>query len=286
LQEKLKCVQKNLTELSSVAIAFSGGVDSTFLLAVAKRSRLKNLLAVTVWSAFVSQREREAASKIANSIGVKQVCIDVDIFADKDVVRNTANRCYYCKRQLFSRISQTAESLGFQTLLHGVNLDDLSDYRPGLKAAEELGFISPLADAGLSKKEIRLLSRQLGLETWDKPSQSCLATRIPYNEVITADALARIEAAEVFLSGAGFSQVRVRCHGKMARIETEPDMVPVAVKEEIRKKISSAFKKIGFDHTSIDIDGYKSGKMNHEIFAGRTGVRKKDAVTGFDFLNP
>ncbi len=283
MQEKLKRVQKRITELSSVAIAFSGGADSSFLLAVAKRSHLNNLLAITVSSAFVSQSEREAAIKIANLIGVKLVSIDVDIFANENTVRNTPNRCYYCKHQLFSRIRQTAESLGFQTLLHGVNLDDLSDYRPGLKAAEELGFISPLADAGLSKKEIRLLSRQLGLETWDKPSQSCLATRIPYYEVITADALARIEAAEVFLSGLGFSPVRVRCHGKMARIETEPGMVPVAVEKEIRKKISSAFKKIGFEHTSIDIDGFRSGKMNHEIFAGRTGVRKAGAVTDLDF---
>lgn len=271
MQEKLNRVQKRITGLSSVAIAFSGGVDSSFLLAVARRSRLKKLLVITVSSAFVSQSERDAAIKIANLIGEKLVCVDVDIFANKDVVRNSPNRCYYCKRQLFSKISQTAEKLGFHTVLHGVNRDDLSDYRPGLKAAEELGFLSPLADAGLSKKEIRLLSRQLGLENWDKPSQSCLATRIPYNEVITVEALARIEAAEAFLSGLGFSQVRVRCHGKMARIETEPDMVAVVMKEEIRKKISSAFKKIGFDHTGIDIDGYKSGKMNHEISAGRAG---------------
>lgn len=268
LQKKLKDVEKKMSGFSSLAIAFSGGVDSTFLLAVAKRTHPENVLAITVSSAFVPEKENEAAKKIADSFGVKHVCIEVDVFKNSDILDNPVDRCYHCKYQIFSQIRQAAENLGFKILLHGVNLDDLKDYRPGLKAAEELGFLSPLADAELTKTEIRLLSKQLKLSTWNKPSQSCLATRIPYNEKITAQALSRIEKAETFLQELGFEQVRVRCHGNLARIETEPELVERVLEKKMRKKISSAFAKIGFDHTSIDIDGYKTGKMNHEIRSG------------------
>ena len=268
LQKKLKDVEKRLSAFSSLAIAFSGGVDSTFLLAVAKRTHPENVLAITVSSAFVPEKETEAAKEIATSFGVEHICINVDIFKNSDVVSNPADRCYHCKYQIFSQIRQAAESLGFNTLLHGVNLDDLNDYRPGLKAAEELGFLSPLADAKLTKTEIRRLSRQLKLSTWNKPSQSCLATRIPYNEKITDQALTRIEKAETFLKTLGFEQVRVRCHGRLARIEMEPALMDMMLKKEMRKKISAAFSDIGFAHTSIDIDGYQTGKMNYEILSG------------------
>jgi len=269
LLKNLKDIEKQLTKLSSFAVAFSGGVDSSFLLAVAKKVNTEKLLAITVSSQFVPKREIESAKRIASSIGVEHICLNVDILENEDVARNTTQRCYYCKKQLFSLIRQTAENLGISTLLHAVNLDDLKDFRPGLKASKELGFLSPLADAEFTKSDIRRLSKELDLETWDKPSQSCLATRIPYNIKIKYEPLVMVDKAEVFLQNLGFAQVRVRCHGKSARIEVAPELVETIFNKEIRQKISIAFIKIGFEHTSIDIDGYKTGKMNSQIFTGK-----------------
>ncbi len=257
LLKKLENIERKLSKLSSFAVAFSGGADSSFLLAVAKKVNPQKLLAITVSSQFVPKREIEFAKKISRSIGVEHICLDVDILGNQDVVKNTMERCYHCKKQIFEQIRQTAESLGITTLLHGVNFDDLSDFRPGLKASKELGFFSPLAETKCTKTDIRLLSKQLGLETWDKPSQSCLATRIPYNEMIKFETLIMVDNAESLLQDLGFSQVRVRCHGKTARIEVEPDLVNLILKKEFRQEISIAFANFGFEHTSIDIDGYK-----------------------------
>lgn len=258
-------------ELSAFAVAFSGGVDSSFLLAMAKKVNPKKLLAFTVSSQFVPEREIEAAKKIAVATGVEHILLDVDILENEEVIRNTRERCYHCKKQIFSLIKKTAAGMGINTLLHGINLDDLNDFRPGLMAAAELGFLSPLADAKFTKADIRQVSRQLGLDTWNKPSQSCLATRIPYKERIRAENLMMADTAEAFLQDLGFAQVRVRCQGKTARIEVDPDLVETILNNEIRQKISTVFARIGFQHTSIDIDGYKTGKMNHEVLAGQTG---------------
>lgn len=271
MQKKLECIESRLRKFSSFAVAFSGGADSSFLLAVAKRVHPEKLFAITVSSQFVPEREIAFAKAMAHSLGVEQICLDVDILEDEDVVENTRDRCYYCKKQIFSLIKKAANNLGVESLLHGINLDDLKDFRPGLRAAKELGFHSPLADAKLTKADIRLLSKQLGLETWDKPSQSCLATRIPYHVKITGKSLARVDRAEAFLQGLGFVQVRVRCYGGTARIEVEPHQIDMFLNKDIRQKISIAFAKIGFDHTSVDIDGYKTGKMNHEILPGQAG---------------
>lgn len=262
MDKKLKNIKERLVKEQSIAVAFSGGVDSTFLLAVANKVNPKKLIAITVSSQVVPAREIESAKRIAASMGVWHICLDVDILANENVAGNTTQRCYYCKKQVFSLIRKQAEQLGVKTLMHAVNLDDLKDFRPGLKAAEELGFLSPLADAGLTKKDIRLLSKQMGLETWDKPSQSCLATRIPHFDALTANTLLMVDKAEFLLQGLGFGQVRVRCHGKTARIEVDPDRIDTILKKEFRQKISTAFAKIGFEHASIDIDGYKTGKMN------------------------
>ncbi len=269
MQDKLKELEDRLGKMSSVALAFSGGVDSTFLLAVLKRTiGEKGLLAISVASQFVPQKETVAAKDIAARLGVEFLCLEANILENKDIVQNTSQRCYFCKQQIFTWIKKEAESRGINTFLHGVNTNDLKDFRPGLKAAQELGFLSPLADAGLAKSDIRELSRQMGLETWDKPSQSCLATRIPYHDIITAQKLDRIDKAETVLHDLGFDQVRVRCHGKMARIEVEQQLIDQVFDVHIRQKVSHAFKEIGFDYTSIDIDGYKTGKMNHEILTG------------------
>ena len=258
MPKKLKDLEKRLKEQVSFAVAFSGGVDSTFLLAVAKKINPQQLLAVTVSSQFVPKREIEFAKKIARSIGVKHICLEVDILNNKDVVCNTLERCYHCKKQMFLLIKQTAENLGIHSLLHAINLDDLKEYRPGLKAAEELGFISPLVDAKYTKADIRLLSRQLELETWNKPSQSCLATRIPYDIMIKAGDLIMVDRAESFIQDLGFVQVRVRCHGKIARIEVEPMLIDTLLNSDVRQKISTEFQKIGFEYVSVDVNGYKA----------------------------
>jgi len=263
--KKFEDLEKSLRKLSAYAVAFSGGVDSSFLLAVARKINPKNLLAITVSSQFVPKRETEFAKKMAHLIGVKHICLKVDILENEEVVQNTLERCYYCKKQMFSLIKKAAENLRIKTLLHAVNLDDLKDFRPGLKAADELGFLAPLVDAKCTKNDIRQLSRQLELETWNKPSQSCLATRIPYDEKIIAQNLIKVDKAEIFLQDLGFDQVRVRCHGKTARIEVDPKLIDKVLNHHIRQKISKKFQEIGFDHAGVDIDGYKTGKMNTKL---------------------
>ncbi|MBU1193947.1 MAG: ATP-dependent sacrificial sulfur transferase LarE [Proteobacteria bacterium] len=265
LKELLKTLEQLLEQLPSAAIAFSGGVDSTFLVAVTKNIIKGPLLAVNAASRFVPLTETDQAKAVAARLGVEYVEFQAGMFSNKEVIQNTPQRCYFCKKQIFSSIKQIAREKGIHHLLHGVNLDDLGDFRPGLKAAQELGFLSPLADAGLAKSQIRELSRQMGLATWNKPSQSCLATRIPYHDIITVQKLAMIDTAEQVLHDLGFEQVRVRCMGKSAQVEVEPQFVSRITAPEIRQKVSVALKKIGFDRISIDMDGYKTGKMNHEI---------------------
>ena len=264
--QRLHELEIRLQGLASLAVAFSGGVDSSFLLAVAEKIKPKKLLAVTVASEFVPSREIEAAKKTASLLKVDHICLSADILGNEEVVQNTEERCYHCKKQIFSLIRSAADDLGIKTLLHGVNLDDLKDFRPGLKAADELGFLSPLAEIGFTKKMIRENARLLGLETWNKPSQSCLATRIPYQVRIQKPDLIRVDRAEAFLRKLGFAQVRVRCHGKTAVLEVEPDLVKMALKEHIRRKIDQTLEGFGFETIIIDKDGYKTGKMNREIF--------------------
>ncbi len=264
--KKIQKLENRLQELGPFAVAFSGGVDSSFLLAVAKKIKPEKLIAFTVSSAFVPIREIECAKKMALSLKVDHICLALDILRNEHVVQNTKDRCYHCKKQVFSLIRDAAEKHGITSLLHAVNRDDLKDFRPGLKAADELGFLSPLAEAGFTKKEIRESSRQLLLETWDKPSQSCLATRIPYHVKINQADLTRVDQAEAFLQSLGFAQVRVRCRGKNATIEVEPDLVKVILEKGMGRDIVKALEGFGFETVIIDREGYKTGKMNHEIF--------------------
>ncbi len=266
MMKKRKALEDRLQKLKSFVVAFSGGVDSSFLLAVAKKIKPERLIAITASSEFVPKREIEFAKKIAVLLKVDHICLTADILGNEEVVLNTKERCYHCKKQAFSLIRDTAGNLGINSLVHGVNLDDLKDFRPGLKAAEELGFLSPLADTGFTKKEIRESSRRLGLETWNKPSQSCLATRIPFHVRIEASDLTRVDKAEAFLQGIGFAQVRVRCHGKTAVIEVEPEQVEIILREDIYRVATKALKDEGFEEIIVDAEGYKTGKMNHEIF--------------------
>ena len=265
MEKTIKDIQARLGNYTSAAVAFSGGVDSSFLLAAARGAGLEKLIAVMVVSPFVPDRETESARKVAGTLGVDLIVVEEDVLGNPDVVNNSSQRCFYCKKQIFARIKEVARKQGVEFLLHAINLDDMDDFRPGLRAAEEMGFFAPLAEAGFTKADIRRLSKEMGLETWDRPSQSCLATRIPYDTPIEREILIKIDKAESLIQDLGFEQVRVRFHGNLARIEVAPDRVHRLFEAPVRKKVSTAFKEIGFAYTSIDIDGYKTGKMNDEI---------------------
>jgi len=258
--QKIPVLKAGLRDLKTVAVAFSGGVDSAFLLAVAAASGLERLMAVTVDSAFVTREEIQRARHLAQDMGVDHKIVAADILQAPRVTENSPERCYHCKKMVFSLIKDAAAKAGIAHLIHGVNTDDLADFRPGMQAAVELGFGSPLLDAGFSKQQIRVCSRQMGLSTWDLPAQSCLATRIASGEPITAQALGKIEQAEALIKSLGFAHIRVRCHGSLARIETDEGSIKPMI--AMRQDISAALKNVGFAFVSLDMDGYRTGNMN------------------------
>ena len=250
-KQKLSELKEHLQRMPTIALAFSGGVDSSFLLAAAKSVRPQKLFAVTVVSEFVPEREVKFATKVALSLKVEHICLRVNILENKEVAMNTDQRCYHCKMDMFKLIRKTARKLNIEYLLHGVNQDDLNDFRPGLKAAKELGFLSPMVEVGLNKKEIRDLSQYLGLETWNKASQSCLATRIPFATRIEKKELMRVDQAEAFLQDLGFSWVRVRCRDKTAKLELATDLINKLEETHIRDKVSDFLKRLGFDRVIL-----------------------------------
>ena len=265
LAEKHKALKENLLALGSVAVAFSGGVDSTFLLAAAKEALGKNAIAITIRSGFVPAAEVEEATNFSRELGIYHELIDVDELAIEGVADNPPDRCYLCKKALFTRLKARAGELGVNFVVDGSNLDDVGDYRPGMRALAELDIKSPLREANLNKEEIRSLSQAMNLPTWDKPSFACLASRIPYGEKITKEKLLGVEKAEVFLMAQGFRQMRVRCHGNLARIEVPEEEFAKLADAEMRKKVDEAFKKIGFAYTAIDIKGYRTGSLNEVL---------------------
>jgi len=245
-----------LKNASGVVIAFSGGADSAFLLAAARIAGVKSVLPVTMVSDFFTAGEKERVVRLGQYLGIAPIFVPANILEDTRVTRNTDRRCYFCKLFLFSKVREVAEQHGIHTLLHGANLDDLQEFRPGMEAARELGFKAPLVEAGFSKELIRTCSKILGLETWDLPAQSCLATRIPQGDIITKEKLVKVELAEECLHGLGFGRVRVRCHGNMARIEAGPDELQRFVEPNVKQEIVRTFKRVGFYSVCLDLDGY------------------------------
>jgi len=257
-----------LKRRQSALLAFSGGVDSSFLLKALQLSGIRSL-AVTAASEIIPHQEVRSAKKFARELGIKQKVIYLHVLSEKKFVRNTPDRCFVCKEMLFQTLSDLAASEGYQVILDGSTADDAGDYRPGMKAAIRHHVRSPLTEAAFSKDEIRKYSRRLGLQTWDKPSSPCLATRIPYGSIITRKALERIDKSEAFLRSLGFREIRVREHDCVARIEAGKAEMDSMVTAANRGIIASALKSFGYTYVSLDLDGYARGSLNRVLHSNR-----------------
>ena len=263
LNEKYQNLLELLRSLGKIAVAYSGGVDSTFLLAAAKEAPAGDLIALTMKQPYFADWELEEAREFAEELGVKHHVFEVGV--DEKIRENPHNRCYHCKSITFTRFWEEVKLLGFDTLLDGTIADDTNEYRPGLRAVKEQNIRSPLREAGFTKENIRQMSKMMGLPVWDKPSNTCLITRIPYNTYVSDDDLRQIEFAELFLMKEGFSQVRVRKHDDIARIEVDPEKIEDLAQSDVINKVVPYFKSLGFSFVSIDLEGYKTGNMDKAI---------------------
>ena len=262
INKKLDNLKSRLLELESVAIAYSGGVDSNFLLKVAKDTLGDKVIAVTLHAMMHSDREIEEAINYAKEFQVNHIVVNIDNFKVEKFIENNIDRCYHCKREVFNTVKEVAKKHNIKYVLDGTNLDDLGDFRPGLKALEELSIISPLKESKLTKEDIRILSKKMNLNTYNKPAFACLATRIPYGTKITKDLLKKIEKSEEYLVSIGFKQFRVRAHNDIARIEVGKNEIHKFFNKDLLNKTDKKLKEIGFKYVTLDMAGYEMGSMN------------------------
>lgn len=265
LHEKKEKLEKILDQYDALLVAFSGGVDSTFLLYMAHAVMGENVVAVTAQSPLHPERERQFTENFTARMHIRYKVIPSGEMQLADFIANPKDRCYICKKTILGDLLKIGKELGISHVAHGANMDDLDDYRPGMKAAEELRVAAPLLEAELTKEDIRLLSKKMHLETWDKPSMACLATRIPYGTPISEKALSMIDRAEEVILGLGFYTCRVRHHGVVARIELRPEDITDLLTEKTRTIIIRKLKEIGFQHVALDLEGYVTGSMNRNI---------------------
>lgn len=262
LHDKEERLKEILRRCGSLAAAFSGGVDSTYLCAAASEVLGSSMIAVTVRAPWISEREYRESADFCRHYGIRQETVAVTADDIDGFRANPPDRCYICKKALFGRILRIAERNGMACVADGSNADDPGDYRPGMRALKELGIFSPLLEAGLTKQDIRELSRERGLPTWDKPSNACLATRFVYGETITDEKLQMVDQAEQVLLECGFRQMRVRVHGDLARIEVPSGDIRRFAEEELRRRVLNRLKEIGFPYITLDLQGFRSGSMN------------------------
>lgn len=256
---------ENIKAHEKLALAFSGGVDSSFLLHSAIEAiGGENVLAVTISTSMYPRKEREFAEKLAKSMGVKHIILEVDESKITGLVENSMDRCYFCKKEIFKSIREVSNANGIDIILDGSNFDDLNDFRPGMRALEELNIRSPLKEIEMTKREIRSLSKQFNIETWDFPSMACLASRIPYGKRITAEKLDKIERGESYLNDLGYWGIRLRYHDNIARLELAEEDFHRFIRED-RHKVVEYLKELGFDYISLDLEGYVMGSMNKNI---------------------
>ena len=262
IKEKREQLASIINGFDSLIVAFSGGVDSAFLLAIAHKFLKRNVVAISATSPIYPSRETEYSKKFADNLSIKHILFKSREINHPGFMANRKDRCYICKKLLFEDILKIASDIGITSIAHGANLDDLNDFRPGLLAAKEMGVVAPLIDARLSKEDIRSISKDMNLSTWDKHAMACFATRIPYGTPLTQKALSMIELSENVIIDLGFKACRVRCHGKVARIEVNINDIEKILKKPNRKRIINKFKEIGFSHIALDMEGYVMGSLN------------------------
>lgn len=263
LNSKIKKAQNIIKKYQKAAIAFSGGVDSLYLLILGLETLGRdNILAVTVKSPFSTENELHRAQELTKKLSVRHFILELDELSIHDITKNSIDRCYYCKSFRYQKLLKFAKEKKFDVILDGTNYSDLGDFRPGMRACRELGIISPLKEAGITKEEVRVLLKKAGIQHWNTPSRACLASRIPYNDKITLEKLRKIDLAEQFLMDCGFNDLRVRLHGDIARIEISTHQFEIILNNNLYKRIVEKFKEIGFRFITLDLEGIRSGSLN------------------------